>query len=225
VTDLETLCREAAARIPGGKAFPGGGLLFRRQGFEGRVEFSPRFCDVVFDTHELAVEPMEIAPAGLWHDVRGVFGFQDVQLADPEFDAAFEVQGGAPEVVASILRPWLRKRLRDVALHGGFCWRLSRASSLLRIGGRPQSAVELDRWMSLAFDLLSVLPGADGKERVVLGAARMQVDAESTCGVCGGPLAEGPRVRCDRCRTPHHADCWAFKGRCSIFACGGTSAL
>ncbi len=222
---LGALCRAAAAKMPGAKAFPDGGLVFRRSGFDGRVEFAARSWDVVFDTHELAVEPLEISPAGLWHDVRGAFGFRDVQLGDAEFDAAFEVQCATADAAAALLRPWLRKRLRDVALHGGFRWRLSRAGSLLRVAGLPATAVELDRWMSLAFDLLSVLPGADGKDRVALGAARVRVDAESTCGVCGGPLAEGGLVRCGKCRTPHHADCWAFNGRCSIFACGGTAAI
>jgi hypothetical protein len=60
---------------------------------------------------------------------------------------------------------------------------------------------------------------------VTLGAARARIDADSICGVCGVTLAEGALVRCAACRTPHHADCWAFNGRCSIFACGGTAAL
>ncbi|HLY75086.1 MAG TPA: RING finger protein [Planctomycetota bacterium] len=38
------------------------------------------------------------------------------------------------------------------------------------------------------------------------------------CLICGSPL-ERRIVRCARCRTPHHLDCWKYNGRCSIFGC------
>ncbi|HEX7899601.1 MAG TPA: RING finger protein [Planctomycetota bacterium] len=218
---LETLCRDWATRVPGAKAFAGGGIVFQRHGIDGRIEFGRRAWDVIFDTHGLAVEAVEVSPAGLWHDLRGALGFQDVQLDDPDFDAAFHVQAAAPEFAASILKPWLRKRLREAALFGGFRWRLSRAGFLLRVDGRAKTSLDLDRWTTVAFDLLDVLPGADGKNRVTLGDARIKAVEDSACGVCGGTLAEGALVRCAKCRVPHHADCWAFNGRCSIFACGG----
>lgn len=222
---LDALCRRLAEGIPGAKAFPGGGLVFQRRGFDARVEFGPNAWDVLFDTRELAVEPLEISPAGLWHDVRDAFGFKDAQLDDPEFDAAFDIQSPAPEFAASILKPWLRKRLREVALFGDFRWRLTRAGFLFRVDRRPGTMIELERWMAVAYDLLDALPGADGKDRVTLGVARVSIDAESACGVCGGTLTVGALTRCAKCRVPHHADCWAFNGRCSIFACGGTSAV
>lgn len=218
---LETICRAWAKGIPGAKAFPDG-VVFRRHGIDGRVEFGRRSWDVIFDTHGLAVEPLEVSPAGLWHDLRDVFGFKDVQLDDPDFDAAFHVQSPHRAFAESVLKPWLRKRLRDVALFGAFRWRLSRAGFLFRVSKRPASIADLDRWTTLAFDLLDVLPGADGKDRVTLSETRVKVDAESECGVCGASLAEGALVRCEKCRTPHHADCWDFNGRCSIFACGST---
>lgn len=221
---LEGLCRDWAAKVPGAKAFPGGGVVFKRHGIEARIEFGRRSWDLIFDTQGLAVEAVELSPAGLWHDLRDVFGFKDVQLDDPEFDQAFDVQSAAPDFAAAILKPWLRKRLREVALFGRFRWRLSRAGFLLRVSKRPRTPADLDRWTTLAFDLLDVLPGADGKDRVTLGAARVKIDAESECGVCGVSLAEGGLVRCSKCRTPHHADCWSFNGRCSIFACGATIA-
>jgi hypothetical protein len=225
MTALERLCRDAAAGIPGAKAFPGGGLLFRRAGLEGRVDFERDWWEVVFDTQGLAVEPLDVSPAGLWHDVRGRLGFKDLQLDDPAFDAAFAVHGPSEAFAAEVLKPWLRKRMADALRHGGFRWRLTRAGSSLRMPGRPSTAADLDRGLTLAYALLDVLPGADGKDRVQIGVARQRIDAESTCGICGVSLAEGALVRCAACRTPHHGDCWTFNGRCSIFACGGTSTL
>jgi hypothetical protein len=43
------------------------------------------------------------------------------------------------------------------------------------------------------------------------------------CQVCGAPMA-GEIVRCELCRTPHHAECWSYMGRCSTYACKGRRA-
>lgn len=48
---------------------------------------------------------------------------------------------------------------------------------------------------------------------IVLGAI-------SRCPVCGDEIASQP-VHCAKCRTPHHADCLSYNGRCGIYACGG----
>jgi len=39
------------------------------------------------------------------------------------------------------------------------------------------------------------------------------------CQICGADL-EGTLVRCVRCSTPHHADCWTYAGACSTYGCG-----
>ena len=39
------------------------------------------------------------------------------------------------------------------------------------------------------------------------------------CPVCGTSAEKA--VACGGCRTPQHADCWAYLGRCGIFGCGG----
>ncbi|MBI2900028.1 MAG: hypothetical protein HYY17_07570 [Planctomycetes bacterium] len=43
------------------------------------------------------------------------------------------------------------------------------------------------------------------------------------CQVCSSPM-DGAVVRCELCRTPHHADCWEYLGRCSTFGCPGARA-
>lgn len=42
---------------------------------------------------------------------------------------------------------------------------------------------------------------------------------EAVCQVCGEPVGSGP-VRCGKCATPHHRDCWDCTGCCSVFGCG-----
>ncbi len=69
-------------------------------------------------------------------------------------------------------------------------------------------------------DLLDpALASADAP--IVLEEVRVQVSSESLCPVCGDGL-DADSVQCSVCETPHHADCWAFAGRCATFACEGT---
>lgn len=220
--ELEELCREAATGLAGAKAFSGGGLRFSRRDFEARVDFVPGSMDILFDTRDLAVESIRIRPAGLWHDLQDMFGRKDFQIGDPEFDAQFEIHASAGEFAPRVLGPQLRSVLRSAALFGQFYWRLSPAGFLLRVKGWPPNRTELDRWLMLAFQLLDALPGSDGKGRVTIGAVRMKIDAEAMCRICGASLAEGAVVKCAKCSTPHHKDCWEFNGRCSTFACGET---
>ena len=48
---------------------------------------------------------------------------------------------------------------------------------------------------------------------------------EMKCQVCSFPIPADARVRCRRCRTPHHPDCWEFNGGCATFACGEKQVL
>ena len=42
---------------------------------------------------------------------------------------------------------------------------------------------------------------------------------EARCQVCGTSI-DGAHVRCTRCDTPHHVDCWEFNEGCSTYGCG-----
>lgn len=42
------------------------------------------------------------------------------------------------------------------------------------------------------------------------------------CPVCASEIVRMAHV-CSRCRTPHHADCAGFIGRCAVFGCGGAA--
>src|SRR5438874_741837 len=160
--DLGALCREAAEGLAGAKSFPGGGLRFTRRGFEARVDFVPGSMDILFDTRDLAVECVEVAPAGVWHDLKDLFGRKDFQIGDEEFDGLFEIHASRGEFAPRVLGPQLRSVLRSALLFGKFYWRLSPAGFLLRVQGWPPNRTELDRWLVVAFQLLDALLGADG---------------------------------------------------------------
>ncbi|MCB9920567.1 MAG: hypothetical protein H6822_00205 [Planctomycetaceae bacterium] len=39
------------------------------------------------------------------------------------------------------------------------------------------------------------------------------------CKVCGEEIAGHEMVYCQRCKTPHHSDCWQYAGSCSVYGC------
>ena len=39
------------------------------------------------------------------------------------------------------------------------------------------------------------------------------------CKICGEEIAGHEMVYCQRCKTPHHADCWQYAGSCSVYGC------
>ncbi|MDP6444545.1 MAG: RING finger protein [Pirellulaceae bacterium] len=41
---------------------------------------------------------------------------------------------------------------------------------------------------------------------------------EAVCQVCGEDIVTD-MVFCQRCRTPHHRDCWDYIGACSVYGC------
>jgi len=40
------------------------------------------------------------------------------------------------------------------------------------------------------------------------------------CPVCATEMTDGV-ITCEKCRTPHHQECWTYVGQCSTYACKG----
>jgi len=126
------------------------------------VDFVPGSVDILFDTRDLAVESIQVSPAGLWHDLKELFGRKDFQIGDAEFDGNFEIHASGGDFASLVLGPQIRSVLTAAKLFGSFLWRLSPAGFLLRVKGWPPNRNELDRWLMVAFQLLDALPGSDG---------------------------------------------------------------
>jgi hypothetical protein len=217
LSDLREIAREVAAGIPGCRTNTLG-LVFERRSLPARVIFSGVDTDILVDTGELAPASLTVVTAGLWHDLKGLFGRRDFEVGDPEFDRTFELSTSEEGFARKVLTEAVRGVLWSLRLE--FVWRFSRSGFLLRVRALPRTASDLDRWLVAAFQLLDALPGIDGVGQVRLAAVQERLDEEASCQVCGTALAAGAVVRCAKCRTPHHRDCWEFNGRCSTFACG-----
>lgn len=78
---------------------------------------------------------------------------------------------------------------------------------------REELCIYLDRIIAVATGI---------RKGVKLQGVRERPE-EGLCPVCACAL-EGARVKCVRCATLHHRECWRYVGGCAIFACGARRA-
>jgi hypothetical protein len=158
-------------------------------------------------------------------DARGqmrFIGAKDIRIGDGKFDAAWFVTS-RPESLAH--RIFAEERRPDVI------------ASVRRLSSYPRPSIEITRdtlrvsvaqWLGGEGDILCLAQTAIdfvgyllrlGPEEGIAWLA--PGDAEpGLCPVCAASLADGV-VLCDKCRTPHHEECWKYVGQCSTYACKG----
>jgi hypothetical protein len=139
-----------------------------------------------------------------------------------EFDGRYSVRtsdqtlmsGMMNQVVRGLieqLRRWPRPGALLVEVQRGVL-RVSKGTSL----HRPADLLEFVRLALELYDQ-ALLLATEGIEFVDQPFA--QPLAHVVCQVCGEEIASD-LVFCQRCKTPHHRDCWLYVGRCSVFGCG-----
>ena len=157
---------------------------------------------------------------------------EDHQVGEPQFDNAFVLQGNSYHELLDILKPnvqgWLLNMLRsspnlNLSICGGQIFLAIQTDvSLETVSSQVSSFVNLRAQM-----LRNVFDAA-GALQVAAVENEMQVvrlkDSQATCMVCGTDVEEY-RVKCRRCKTPHHKDCWGYFGGCSRYGCGETVYL
>jgi hypothetical protein len=76
----------------------------------------------------------------------------------------------------------------------------------------------LEQFTSVSLELYDqlMLTRAEGID-FIDDAGTLAVD-QSTCMVCGDAIVND-LVFCQRCKTPHHGECWHYTGGCAIFGC------
>ena len=47
----------------------------------------------------------------------------------------------------------------------------------------------------------------------------------SVCQICGCERNTAEAVKCVKCRTHHHEDCFKYNGQCSTYGCGSKNYL
>ena len=104
---------------------------------------------------------------------------------------------------------------------------LAKTDSWLELELYPPAQLSLPRYMTILpneskeepllrnNDEQPLLP-----EEMTMSPGNEQLHLGISCQICGGPIDEAEEVRCARCDTPHHRDCWQWCGGCSIYGCG-----
>jgi hypothetical protein len=225
---LLDLCRSTAARIPGCTATVPGGLSFVWRGSPGQVVFSGT-GDGVFDLTEFLLGAPDRSPArmdllmGQGEPRAGGAGIPAKNGACP--GASGRSREGAdphPPVAWAILNPAVRRALGILGRRTGI--RLLESPTGVRLGvlGWPVATGDLDCWLVAAFQVFQTLGGAwAARPAGERAGIQERLGPGARCPVCGASLVLGRLVRCGRCQTPHHLECWGFNRRCSVYACGG----
>jgi hypothetical protein len=103
--------------------------------------------------------------------------------------------------------------LKDLAADGGL---IDFNPEVLEVNWKPKTWLtgEILRGLQIVIHAKYAFAGDTGVR--VIGVEGVE---RGECQVCGVELG-GSVVRCSRCATPHHADCWEYMGVCSTYGCG-----
>jgi hypothetical protein len=167
---------------------------------------------------------LRIVVDGFWESLKRAFGSEDLEIGDAAFDQAFVIQGSPLNWVRATLDAETRTRIcRLSALGSGFL----RGSSVSLEAGPTGVMVAVPRNLVGDGEALESFIGEaialfrrlrESSEPGVRFLSADQVVKDGRCPVCEHPFGGDVRS-CDACATPHHADCWAYFGGCSTYAC------
>lgn len=127
--------------------------------------------------------------------------------------------GFAARLFAVERRAELAVRLSELAAFGPLRVDLLRHGLVVEWEPLIERYDDRRRILQIAGSLLDLIDGL-GVGIVFVSEAIAPI---GVCEVCGTGMSQD-LVRCRRCRTPHHRECWSYVGRCTTFGCLETQA-
>ncbi len=190
----------------------------RDEGLEPGVPYHIRF-EAPFTSPQF----LEIWPRGSRFAPLRLTVARDVTLADSEFGRYFVLRADDAGFARGVLTAPLRSAVYKLWQLGG--------EGLARVDVYPYKvAVQkeeplgvtwllpfVDKCLEFAEELQASVREQEGVEW--LDAPPRPVVA--SCPICGSVVESG-LIRCLRCKTVHHRECWEWNEGCSMFACGET---
>jgi hypothetical protein len=150
------------------------------------------------------------------------FGWPDLKVGDPYFDRAWVVTARPESLVRRIFsedrRDQVIDSVRRLNRFGAPSIEITRDTLIVRVGGLLQDESDLFDLAQTAIDFVGYLLRL-GPEEGIAWVATDDADP-GLCPVCAAPMTEAV-VSCDKCKTPHHEECWRYVGQCSTYACKG----
>jgi len=225
---LERVARKMEGTFVEGGLFSEPSLEFRFEGRSARVEFwtgsknSPAYSKVVVRLSGVSPGVLHILEDGFGQSFLKLFGAQDLEIGDPDFDRDYVLKATPSGLAARLFNPDRRlegirvvRRLRGFR-SPTFDVDVQAVTVMVRQYLRDES--DLVKLIECARDFTAFVLRKDEAAGIVLGEVRVATGGD--CPVCGTAMSAGT-VRCELCRTPHHAECWQYMGRCSTYACAG----
>jgi hypothetical protein len=167
---------------------------------------------------------LEVYPERFFSRIGKLFGMEDIEIGDPQFDEQYIVKSNDLAAV----RPWLSAGVRTCIEQLRHF--LGNDDIYVSIGGgvllvKKRSYVRqyrlLEQFARMSLDLFdqALLINAEGIQFFENPAGPAWERA--ICQICGEGINEPP-VCCYSCNTPHHRECWEYYGACSTYGCGQT---
>jgi hypothetical protein len=187
--------------------------------YSGRRFLSPYTC-VVVNVRGVSPGTLHIVPQGFAKTFLSLLGWRDLPVGDPDFDGKYSVQASPESLVAQVFRQ--DRRHQSIA-------------TVLRLRGMVDPTIDLDRetltvrtreLLTHEAGLIELIKTAEEFTGYILQSPadsgirleEVRISTEGECPVCATGM-KGRILRCKSCGTPHHAECWTYIGRCSVFAC------
>jgi hypothetical protein len=149
------------------------------------------------------------------------FIWKEVKTDEAAFDEKFRVQSNSEDLVRSFLGEVGRRHVTDLFELPGEPLVFDLSGGVLRVLKHDylEFGPELSRFLTSCMGVLHATAIKPGEVSFKEAAAT----SPGCCQVCLAALVDDA-VRCAKCRTPHHRECWDYIGGCSIFACGSSRA-
>lgn len=204
-------------------------LRFSVQGREALLEFyagsenSPACTRVEIDVRGRSPGAMRILQEGFGQSFLKMFGAQDIQVGDRDFDALYVVKATPESLAGAVFNPERRSRVvatvRSLRNFSDPTVDLTREKLAVQVRQYLIDEKSMMRLVQCATEFLGYVTDANPSEGVQWIA--QSAGPGGQCQVCGTEMKDGV-VFCAKCRTPHHQECWAYMGSCSTYGCRET---
>jgi len=221
--DARAMLLQVAQRLKLPERLAGGeSIRFQRGGFPAAMSVHVGARLNVEVSFQLTVEErgwLSISSLGLKRAFLEQIGFADFQVGEARFDDRFEVWGRDEDYVRNKVGADLRELLYQMDRRWDLLVRMTPDQLTVRAHIDPVDRFQVESLAGLAFQILDLLDLKSARD-FVLTQVHEKLGEDTRCPVCGSPLSRGAVVRCAKCRSAHHVDCWQFNGLCATFACG-----
>jgi hypothetical protein len=162
---------------------------------------------------------LKINPNSLGQFFVNLFEGPRFRTGDETFDDAFVVRSWPEHIPRTLFGAGRKSQAMAAILRlpsSRFSIQVSGSTLEIRVsslGDGPDLALVMARTSEDLIRLLFDRP-ADAGIQWIESRERMS----GLCPICTTALRE-PLVRCPRCRSPHHRECWDYLGRCATYGC------